>query len=432
MNRVRVEIPEVQGDTLVGPIESDGAVNRFFSGKPFRTTYSTDIEGIPEHIRPIPVLAQVCPVAWATGADVVVETVDAEFLEALRRIRSQFLEMYPEFMEGGAIRCSDPVQDNRGSEASDGAGMLFTGGVDSMATYIRHREEDPTLVSVRGWIIGLDETERWDRTRDYVNSFAEESGNDADFVESNMLDFLSIPLLQAHYQRHLDGTWYSAVGHGLGLLGLCAPLASTQDWASLYIASSHTPEWSRPWGSHPDIDNEVTWNGTACSHDGWELSRQEKIDQIAEYVEPESTSVPLRTCIFDDGAGNCGECEKCYRTILGLLLAGLDPNKHGYGYDPETLAKVRYAFENGEWNVKSHTRYHWDVLQEVARTRDTPSDDGAAEFFDWFDDQDLQSYVENSKKSLRYRLIQLIARNTPTPVYSTLYPLYRRMAGFGV
>ena len=431
MNRVRVDVPDVHGSTLVGEVTATGRPRRFFSGKPFRATYSEDIESVPEHLRPIPVLAQVAPVAWATGAEVSVETADAAFLDGLRRIRSTLMDLYPEFMRGGAIDCPEPVDAEHDPGEFDDAGMLFTGGVDSTATYIRHRDEDPALVSVRGWVIGLDEDDRWDRTREYVNSFARERGQETAFIESNMLDFLATPLLQAHFQRYLDGAWYSSVGHGLGLLGLCAPLASARNWGSLYMGATHTSEWTRPWGSRPDIDDHVEWSGTECFHDGYDLSRQGKIDLIASYVENESGELPLRTCSYVQDAGNCSDCEKCYRTIVGLLLAGLDPNDHGYDYGPSTLPTVRERFESGAWYLSPQKQYHWEVLQEAARERSMSEHPESQEFFDWFESQDLCTYVEASERSLRHRTLQMLARKTPTSIYSTLYPLYRRAASAG-
>lgn len=428
MNRVRVEIPEVDGDTLTGGVSSTGPVSRFFSGKPFRATYSASIEDLPEPLRPIPVLAHVCPVAWATGADVVVDTADATFLDGLRRIRATMLDLYPEFMTGGSIHCPNPVEGAAEPATNDGAGMLFTGGVDSTATYVRHREEDPTLVSVRGWVIGLDEDERWDATRDYVTSFADARGHDTDFVETNMLDFLAMPLLQAHFQRYLDGAWYSSVGHGLGLLGLCAPLAHARGWGSLYIAATHTEEWERPWGSRPDIDDHVAWRGTECVHDGYELSRQDKIERIAEYVESESPNLPLRTCVHHEAAGNCSSCEKCYRTIVGMLLAGLDPNDHGYEFDPNTFPAIREYFETGDSYLNETKKYHWGMLQEEADPGAFDEYAGGEDFGEWLRDQDFAAYVDASERPLRHRLLQQAARNTPTPVYSTLYPLYRRVS----
>lgn len=428
MNRIHVETPDVRGDTLVGEVTATGRCSRFFSGKPFEATYSSSIERTPEHVCSIPILAHVCPVAWATGADVTVDTADARFLDALRRVRSTFLEMYPEFMAGSSIHCSNPVEAEREPGEFDGAGVLFTGGVDSTATYVRHRDEDPTLVSVRGWVIREDEGDRWDRTRNYVESFAGERGHESAFVESNMLTFLAEPLLLAHFQRYLDGAWYSSVGHGVGLLGLCAPMAHAEGWGSLYIAASHTSEWSRPWGSGPDIEDNLEWTGTDCSHDGYHLTRQEKIELIAEYVESAYPTLHLRTCTVDDGAGNCSDCEKCYRTTIGLLLAGLDPNDHGYEFDPGTFDEIRDEFERGDWFIPPTTRYHWNVLQEAAREGTLEHVSGGNQFLDWLVRQDFEAFVETTERPLHYRALQMVARNTPTPVYSMLYSMYRRVA----
>ena len=429
MNRVRVETPTIDGDRLTGEIATTGPVSRFFSGQPFRARYSTSIEDLPESLQTIPVLAHVCPVAWAVGAEVVVERTDARFLDGLRRIRSTLLEMYPEFMTGGSVHCPTPVHTDSAGPEFDDTGMLFTGGVDSTATYVRHRDEDPTLVSIRGWVIDGDD--RWKRTREYVNSFASARSHETAFVESNMLDFLATPLLQAHFQRYLDGAWYSSVGHGLGLLGLCAPLAHVQEWGSLYIAATYTQEWDRPWGSHPDVDEHVAWRGTSCSHDGYQLNRQAKIDRIAEYLEQESSKLALRTCTYHDGAGNCSECEKCYRTIVGLLLADLDPNAHGYEFGPETFTEIRRFFEDGESFINTTKKRYWGVLQEVTAERSLADAPGGPAFEQWLLDQDFASFVDQSERPLRHRLLQGAARKTPTPVYATLYPLYKRVTETG-
>lgn len=428
MNRVRVETPTVRGATLEGSVATTGPVGRFFTGESFRATYPTSIESVPASVRPIPILAHVCPVAWATGADVVVDDVDARFLDGLREIRSTFLELYPEFMRGGSVYCPNPVRSTVDAGAFDGTGMLFTGGVDSTATYVRHREADPTLIGVRGWVIDEDDDREWEATKRHVRTFADERGHEARFVESNMLDFLAMPLLQAHFQRYLEGAWYSSVGHGLGLLGLTAPLAHAERLGTVHIAATHTSDWQKPWGSRPDIDDAVRWSGTRGSHDGYELTRQDKLDLIGAYVDETNTGLRLRTCTYTNRAGNCNDCEKCYRTIVGLLLAGRDPNEFGYACEEGTLRRIRDEFERGDLYVSAQKAYHWEILAEAARERSVDRYAGAAEFLEWLANEDFDSYVEDAERSLRHRALQRLARNTPTSIYATLYPLYRRVA----
>lgn len=425
MNEVTIEHVGATDTTLTGRVSAEGRVDRFLSGEPFVADYGVDVSDVPQSILVIPVLAHVCPVGWATGATVRVDRVDAAFLETLRHVGARLCEMYPEFMAGGRIVCGEAVEgDEPGSRGR--SALLFTGGVDSTATYVRHREEDPDLISVRGWVI--DDEDRWERNRAYFRAFAAARGVDNRFVESNMLEFLATPLLQAHFQRYLDGAWYSSVGHGLGLLGLCAPLAVATDVGRLYIAATHTEEWTRPWGSHPTIDDHVQWSGTQAVHDGYESTRQEKIEIIAEYVRQEGADLTLRTCTRSERPANCNGCEKCYRTIVGLLLAGLDPNDHGYASDAGTVDEIRETFESGQKHLSPQKQYHWEILQSHARQVDTVDAPGGAELLKWLRTADFGQYVEQSDRPLKHRLVQATARQVPTPVYSTLYPVYRRVA----
>lgn len=160
----------------------------------------------------------------------------------------------------------------------------------------------------------------------------------------------------------------------------------------------------------------------------YHLTRQGKIERIAGYIEAEAPSLPLRTCQYDESAGNCSDCEKCYRTGIGLLLAGPDPNDHGYEFGPQTFAEIRTYFESGESYLNETARYHWGMLQDAAESKVSVDDADAAEFFGWLVAQDFEAYVDASERSWRHQWLQAAGRKTPTPVYGMLYPLYSRIA----
>ncbi len=229
MSSIVIDSPTAEGDTVECVVRPSADLARFFTGKPFTTSYDCSIEDVPESVLVIPVLANVCPVAWANGADVYVETVDATFARALEDVKASLLEMY-DFLEGGTLYAketttSEPLE--RAADASDSA-LLFTGGVDSTSSYVRHREESPTLVSIRGWTISPGEAGEtdWQHLQNRVTGFADERDLETAFIETNTLEALDHAMLLAHYKRFVDGAWYSSVGHGLGLLGLCAPMAT--------------------------------------------------------------------------------------------------------------------------------------------------------------------------------------------------------------
>lgn len=424
----RLDSIETDGSTLRCGFSYEGPLRRFFSGDPLVTDYGTDLSDVADAVLAIPWLANVCPVAWASGADVSVPVVDERFLDALVGVRRTYLSMYPEFMEGGRI-LADAVVDASPGDCSGGTGLMFSGGVDSIASYLRHREADPELLTVHGTDVFLDQRDAWQGTRQTVEAFADRHDLRTHFVRSNMRHFLDRTMLEAHYSRYVDHLWYSSVQQGLGLLGTVAPLAHARGFGRLLIASSKwRGRFCEPWGSHPDIDPRLAWADTEVVYDAEDLTRQEKLGLIARYVRREAPDLTLRTCFWDEGGGNCNRCEKCARTIVGLTVAGLDPNDHGYAVDERAFRHFREQLERGSWSLdESHAAIWADVQDHVAPDLDYPVD-GAAAFFDWFAVVDLYDYVREDN-SAGIAAVRAVARNTPYPVYAALYPVYKRLFG---
>jgi len=452
---VSVDSVTADGCRIESTVSYSDALRPFFDDSPFYVEYGVDVSALPTSILTIPVLAHVCPVAWAAGADVRVPVADPRFLDSLETVGNNLCAMYP-FMEGGRVtaerasewnevasgrdggvptdpRAAGETGTTSGAEPAHGAGMLFTGGVDSLATYVRHREKDPTLITIQGWVVGVDESARWRRMRARTESFADRFGVDARFVRSNMLEFLDTAMLDARYQAHHDGAWYSAVGCGLGLLGLCAPLAVAEGMGELYVAASvwegmETPpvvdDWegrAMPWGSHPDIDGEVAWADSTAVHDLFELERQERIEVVADYARTHDPDLPVYSCSASEAAENCGRCEKCVRTALGLALAGLDPSDHGFDVGRESFEHAVERFEAGAWLNDQHAPYHWQTFQErIPADADLPMA-GADAFVRWLRRADFESMAG---RPTRDRLVRTVARHTPYPVYERVSPLY--------
>jgi len=426
-------------------------VRRFFGDETFFVEYDVDVSDVPERVLTIPVLAHVCPVAWATESDVRVSTVDERYLDSLQTIGSILCEMYPSLMGGGRIvvsddrtgrseRSPDPSTRTADTDESDVA-SLFTGGVDSLATYVRHRDEAPTLINVQGWVIGIDETERWNQTRRVIEEYGRRFDVGTQFIRSNMLSFLDWRMLIAHFSRHHDGGWYSAVGGGLGLTGLVAPLAVANGYRRLYVpatvwngmtAPSVVDHWDgsgMPWGSHPDIEGNVGWDGTETVHDGFELSRQERVRVIADYIrETGRDDLLVRSCADSEQATNCTECEKCFRTAFGLALEGIDPSDHGFDLDPGDFERARAGLEYGEWIHNEHHKNYWQDMRRHDPPDRFPVDGGQA-FFEWLQTVDFDAVARSSKPPLQDRTVRTVIRNMPYPVYDTFDSLYSSFSG---
>ncbi|WP_246391650.1 hypothetical protein [Halosimplex pelagicum] len=466
---VSVDTVTADGRRIEATVSYSDALRPFFDESPFYAEYGVDVSDLPESVLTIPVLAHVCPVAWAAGADVRVSTADRRFLDSLETVGRVLSEMYP-FMEGGRVLVERAPEWNEqapsGTDGADdpaavgdpggaggpagadgtgspdgtggpgGTGMLFTGGVDSLATYVRHREEDPTLINVRGWLVGVDDDERWAHTRRRIAGYADRFGVDAQFVRSNMLEFLDTAMLDAHYKPRHDGAWYSAVGCGLGLTGLCAPLAVAEGMDRLYLAATHwegfpTAErfegWDGgaiPWGSDPAIDDEIAWAGTEVAHDAFEITRQERVETVAEFLRERSLDLPIRACEVSATGSNCDRCEKCARTALGLALAGADPNDHGFDVDAATFGRARREIEAGNWLVDFHVLAYWLDLQASVDPDASYPVAGVDAVADWLRTADLRAAAARSGPPVSDRVVRAAARAVPAPVYARLSPAY--------
>lgn len=401
-----------------------------------------DLSSVPEGILAVPLLANVCPIAWAADATVHVDVVDREFRDSMRAVRRSLAAMYPKLFDVEAtatdagIRAEEVIDHRTGGRHGDAAhrdgrrsdvraGLLFSGGVDSLTSYLEHREHHPILIAVHGADIYTYEDEAWARTRRGIANFAREHREDVRFLRANMREFIDTAMLLAHYRRYLHDNWFCCVQHGVALLGQCAPLAYAEGIDPLYVAATHSEEFDQPWGSHPAIDDAVRWSGTTARHDGYDLTRQEKLHRIAEYVDETGDRVRIRSCYESAVGGNCDQCEKCARTQVGLVFAGLDPNEHGYDVRGRTFVRIRQRFDGGAWTLGPDERFMWTDLQRHADPNRSYPWPEAMDFARWLSQADIDALVEASGEPLRDRAIRAIGRNTPYGVYSRAYPVYR-------
>lgn len=379
--------------------------NKFF------VEYNTSIEGVPEAILIIPFLALICPIAWANQADVFVETVDETFLRSLNHVQKTLQKFYPQMRFSGKVHVKKIVTPNVNVQKN--TMMLYSGGIDALTTYVRHQAENPILASVHGANIDLNDKEAWNRFVGNVQKSFDKSKVTLRTISSNFLTIIDLFLLREYHPK-ISGNWQNKVMHGLALLGLCAPLTYVDKVGKLYIASSFTDEVKMPYGSHPEIDNYVRWTGTKAIHDGYELSRQKKVEFLADYLNNKSPEHYIHTCLTSRNDKNCGQCEKCGRTILGLELAGINPSKHGFPVDKDTFVRIKRNLAEGRWKFEDILSM-WIELQEHAlHYKDLPHPE-ARVIIDWLLNGDIKALKAPSAKASHF-----------FPFFKYLpYPIYR-------
>lgn len=405
-------------------------IKRFFSSKLFYVSYDKDISGISPSILYIPVISNIVTVAWATGANIYVKELDKTFFESLNKVRSVMREWYPELPFSTNIDVRKIVSNNFSNTKY---GLLFSGGVDSTVSYIRHRDKGPNLIMIRGVDIPLNKEELWRRVKNKYSKFAYQENVKVNFLETNIHGFINERLLNAEFGKYLtDFSWWGSIHHGIGILGLCAPLSAVENIRTIFVASSHTREYFRPWGSNPLIDNKISWSNVNVKHDGYELSRQQKIRNVLKPFIINTDIYPhLRSCLSSSYEFNCGNCEKCLRTITGLMLENIDPARCGFNVDRKTFINLKEAFIKRKLTLGENKVFMWKDIQKHIPEVVTTNLYNSKEFFEWFKNFDvLRCRKGKSTTLLRYMIYQ-IYHKLPRTIQNIILKSTRRMKNVG-
>jgi hypothetical protein len=279
----------------------------------------------------IPFVTNFEPIGWFAGFDVYVPELDRSFASSRPGSREAFARMYSGKVKDFGVR---PKQLVTNEIKGDKRLMLFSGGLDATASLARHMHEPLVLVTVRGADIELDDCTQWEQCLRHISTTQISAEIERSIIVSNLREF---------YTDDVDAVllfgWWGRVQHGHALLGLLAPLGAIVGANLCYIASSYNIPMA--WGSTQEIDQLLTWDTSRCVHDAANLSRQQKAELIVQTASKTNQRIQLRVCYSEVARnGNCGHCEKCYRTILNIILSGADPRDFGLPMYEGTYANI--------------------------------------------------------------------------------------------
>lgn len=357
-----------------------------------------DINNVDESILIIPILSTIIPIAWAVGADVYADKVDKTYLKSLIVTKDVFRNFYPQFSFSTDIHVKNIVSNEFGNE---GAGLLFSGGIDSLTSYIRHKEKRPELISVWGADIPYYEKKFWKKVKMHIVNFANHEKLNIHFIKTNMKDINELLLTQKFKVK-----WWQEVSHGLNLLGLCAPL-TTEKIGTIYIASSGRGTKD----AVTLVDNNVSWADVKAVHDGYELSRMEKTKYIKKYPE----CLPyLRVCCSSTSNYNCGRCEKCLRTITALVLEEMDPENCDFKVEinRKLFQYLKDCLIKGRFHLGENQIFIWKDIQKHIPEQINQDMYGSKEFFEWFKEFDLSKYKMNRLRYFFWMISYFAAERT--------------------
>jgi len=335
-------------------------LSKYFSKKDvFYVNYKEDISTVPKHFLNIPLMSNLTPISWFVGFDIYLETLDENYYNSLLEIKKVFENNFPILKQKKSeIFVKKIVKSDKKNVVEDKKlALLFTGGVDAYCSYFRYADNFPLLIKIiqeANQNKGLD---TYELNKSLNDSEFVLHDNEKKYILSNLDSFYTDKI--RHFNKGFG--WWSHIQHGMGLTGLVAPFGYKYRLDRLLIASSYTSDIKINWGSAPEIDNKISMADLSVFHDSYELKRVDKINVISSFFKKNNKNINLRVCFSSDNTGiNCSKCEKCYRTIFGLLINNSNPNNFGFSVDEKIYEKIHIFLKKGF--SSEGVRYFWNEM----------------------------------------------------------------------
>lgn len=203
------------------------------------------------------------------------------------------------------------------------AGALFSGGIDALAmvrdNHLNFAPDHPRHIKDGILVYGVLEGENeqdpsFQNVVNAVTSMAEDAGLKLIQVYTNAYaHFRDLDRDFNFWRFEYHGSFLAAIAHALTPRFSVASIASTYDFANL-----------EPWGSHPLLDPLYSTTNLQVRHENAALSRLEKTQLVGEWdVALKQLRVCNEKASYQAGNYNCGNCEKCVRTMTAFLSLGM-------------------------------------------------------------------------------------------------------------
>jgi hypothetical protein len=257
-------------------------------------------------------VAAALPTAMSLGRPLHVRgEVDADFLATMEEYMAAWCRWRPDLFQPVAIS-ADVERADRAPVAS-GAIMAFSGGLDSTFALHAHkramlgrRQQDiQAAVLVQGFDIPLDQADAFDVARGHVQSILDSYGVRLNVVRTN-------------WQKPFSVKW--TMTHALGIAAVLHLFQ--RPFGSGVLADDNAYDMQiTPWSSNAITNQMLGCGGFPIRPTGAAWSRTQKAGVVA--TNPVVLE-HLRVCYErPELGGNCGECEKCFRTKLNFRGAGV-------------------------------------------------------------------------------------------------------------
>ena len=277
------------------------------------------------------------------------------------------------------------------------AGALFSGGIDALAmvrdNHLNFPSGHPRRIEdgilVYGVLQGENEQDpNFQNVINAVSAMAEDAGIKLIQVYTNAYaHFRDLDPDFSFWRYEYHGAFLAAIAHAFVPRLSVASIASTYDYANL-----------EPWGSHPLLDPLYSTTSLQIRHENAALSRLEKTQLVGEW---DVALKHLRVCnekeSYSQGNYNCGNCEKCVRTMTAFLALGLLDQISTFKNKDVSQAKLVntcYLSDNYEENC------YRELIKPLTDINRLDLVDGIEQISRRYHEQDLKGMIKRLDRAL--------------------------------
>jgi hypothetical protein len=348
-----------------------------------------DIHSLPPSIVDIPLITNVIPVIWLSGKEYTIAEMDEDLYYSLITIKEFFKRFFYNTAWEGELK-PDRLVKNILPQTNSKSAALFSGGLDSTTTVLRHFDEDLTLISFNDPHETAVEFAKLHHFNFYTIYM-----NHRDFLRLTSLDRASIDITKWFWDTTMSLSW----------VGAAAPFLYAKGIPQLYIPSGFT--WQAfifPDGQTlrqpacPLIDENLSPMGLRVQHDIFTMTRTDKIKFISTFCTERNIPKPqLIVCNYyarnSTSYTHCNNCMKCYLTMLDIVAIGQELQDYGFTLSQkEFIAQFRSYIETSQirrggtyvacYDTQNYLKQNIDKLPQTYRP-----------FYDWFISIDLWAMI---------------------------------------
>lgn len=408
MDKIICKKPKVEdGNKLIHVFEPKGRTKRYFQTNKLEVKYPVDISNIQDSLLTVPLLSNLAPVAWITGNTLHINQLDERTARTIQLVKLGYKQTLNQagFDVGllGETLINNTARYGGGIVNDRKKAMLFTGGVDSTASYLRRQGEAPALIVIKR---EKDSKDLWNSRKRNIEAFADYFNTDYHVVESNMRkNLINGSEILLHSSLNLSRSWWAGIQYPIGYMGLLAPLAEAEGFSALYQSSGatgkslfHAPE------ANPMTVDQLVWGNTESRIVDFGLSRQDKVETI---VSKYSSDWPFIIHSCSDPTP-CTSCESCYRNIMGIFTAGGNPESLGY----EVNGRCKKLIEYFDTEIVTFSPVKVNIWENIQSRLDREIWTGPPQLYEAFSSVSIQSREKQQslKRKVYWRLPQPVDR----------------------